>query len=327
MKRLLLIPLIALLLFTSCEESRGGTHADLVVRFACDDFDTFERSLLPSTEAMTIASYQITGTGPNSQTVDVTGTTSTVTLGQLLMGKWSLTAQALNSKGAVLAQGKLDTLLSSVTKTATINLTELVDEGTLAVTYSWALDQVASDANLVLSLLDQQGKTVTISQPTINKAAGTATFSASLPSGSYTLISKLSSQNVVVSGSVEAVRIVAGTPTSGTLEMKIGDRSTIFSMTVINDTMMPIEGTVACNPVSPIAGQNVTLTFTPTNLQGIDAKSLTTSWYCEGEPVVGDGFSYTSTPKAGSHRYDVIVSHSKLGSLGSTTILIDMPIK
>jgi hypothetical protein len=97
-------------------------------------------------------------------------------------------------------------------------------------------------------------------------------------------------------------------------------------MTVINDTMMPIGGTVTCTPTFPTVGANVTLSFTPSNLQGVEEGQLTASWFCEGESVVGDGFSYTSVPKAGSHRYDVIVSHAKLGSLGSTTILVNMPI-
>lgn len=325
MKRLLLIPLIALLLFTSCD-SNPSTHSDLVVRFSCEKFAMQERSLLPTNEAMTIAKYRITGTGPNSETVDVTGTTSEVTLGQLLMGKWSLTAQALNSKGDILAQGHLDTMLSSATSTAIITLTELVGEGTLAVSYSWALDQVADDVALVLSLLDQQGKTVAITQPTVNSATGSATFDASLPSGSYTLISRLYSESVVVSGSVEAVRIVAGSATEGALEMKMGDRSTVFSLTVINDTMMPLGGTVTCNPGAPTANQEVTLTFAPDNLQGVEANDLVIAWYCEGESVGTNSLSYTSTPKAGSHRYDIIVSHAKLGSLGSTTILVNMPI-
>lgn len=327
MKKLLFIPLIAILLCTSCEESRG-THADLVLRFACEKFAMQERSLLPADDSMTIARYRIFGSGPNSETVDVSSTTAEVTLGQLLMGKWSLTAQALNSDGAILAQGSLSTILSSATSSATITLTELVGEGALSVAYSWALDQVADDVSLELSLLNQDGTSVTIGQPAVDKKTGTATFTtALLPSGSYTLISRLSSQNVVVSGSAEAVRIVAGTETSGALVMKMGDRSTVFSITVSNNTMMPIGGTVTCNPEAPVAGNEVTLTFTPDNLQGIDASSLTASWFCEGMPVEGNGFSYTSIPKAGSHRYDVIVSHAKRGSLGSTTILVDMPIR
>jgi hypothetical protein len=286
-----------------------------------------ERSLLPADDSMTIARYRIFGSGPNSESVDVSSTTAEVTLGQLLMGKWSLTAQALNSDGAILAQGSLTTILSSATSSATITLTELVGEGTLSVAYSWALDQVADDVSLELDLLNQDGTSVAISQPAVDKKTGTATFTSTLPSGSYTLISKLSSQNVVVSGSAEAVRIVAGTETSGALVMKMGDRSTSFSITVINNTMMPLGGTVTCNPEAPTAGNEVTLTFTPDNLQGIDASSLTASWFCEGMPVEGNGFSYTSIPKAGSHRYDVIVSHAKRGSLGSTTILVDMPIR
>ncbi len=326
MKRLCIIPFVLLLLCTSCDDSKRA-HTDLIVRFTCEKFAMQQRSLLPADEAMTIAEYRIFGNGPNSETVDVKGSSSTVTLGQLLMGKWSLTAQALNSGGAILAQGKLDTMLSSATSTATITLTELVGEGTLSVSYSWNLEQVASDVRLELVLTNQQGETVPISDPILDKEKGTATLSASLPSGSYMLCSTLFSQDVLVSGSAEAVRIIPGTTTTGALEMKMGDRSSIFSMTVTNDTMMPIGGTVKCTPTVPTVGESVTLTFSPSNLQGVEASELTACWYCEGVPVVGDGFSFTSVPKAGSHRYDVIVSHAKLGSLGSTTILVNMPIR
>ncbi|HKL57167.1 MAG TPA: hypothetical protein VJ854_02105, partial [Sphaerochaeta sp.] len=197
----------------------------------------------------------------------------------------------------------------------------------LTVFYTWAIDQVSDDVTLDLILLNQEGTAVTINAPNVTKETGAATFGATLPSGSYTLISKLSSQGVVVSGSAEAVRIVAGSPTTGALVMKIGDRSTVFSMTVINNTMMPIRGTVTCNPASPSAGDDVTLTFAPTDLQGVAAKDLVIAWYCEGISVGTNSLAYTSKPKAGSHRYDVIVSHAKKGSLGSTTILVDMPIK
>jgi len=325
MKRSFLIPLIALLLFTSCDDNKG-TQTDLVVRFACEKYTMQERSLLPEAEAMTIAEYRIFGNGPNSQTVDETDTSSTVTLGHLLMGKWALTAQALNSEGAILAQGTLDTMLSSATSTATINLTELVGEGELVISYSWRLDQVASDVRLELSLTTQQGDAVSLTAPTMDTVTGTAGLVANLPSGSYMLCSKLYSQEVLVSGSAEAVRIVPGTVTAGALEMKMGDRSTMFTMTVINDTMMPIGGTVTCTPTSPTVGSSVTLAFTPSNLQGVEVQDLTAAWFCEGAAVAGAGFSYTSVPKAGSHRYDIIVSHANLGSLGSTTILVNMPI-
>lgn len=53
--------------------------------------------------------------------------------GNLAIGTWNLTAQAMNAKGAVLAQGNLTTLLSPVTSSATMNLTQLVGEGSLSV--------------------------------------------------------------------------------------------------------------------------------------------------------------------------------------------------
>ena len=53
MKRLLLIPLIALLLFTSCDENQG-THSDLVIRFSCEKFAMQERSLLPEADRKSV---------------------------------------------------------------------------------------------------------------------------------------------------------------------------------------------------------------------------------------------------------------------------------
>ncbi|MDT4762035.1 hypothetical protein [Sphaerochaeta sp. PS] len=322
---ILMVCLIALVFATGCEDQKT-TQGDLVVRFACDKFSMHERSLLPEAEAMEIESYHIYGEGPNDETVDMAAYTSEVTLGQLSMGTWTLNAQALNKDGAILAQGATTTMLSKTTSTATIHLTDLVGEGSLSVGFTWNTDQVSDDVRLALLLTDQNGEILSIEDPVVDKLHGSATFSTTLDAGSYLLCSKLYSQEVLVSGSAEAVRIIADTTTSGSIEMLMGDRSTSFSVTVINDTMMPIAGTVSCTPSEPAAGESVTLTFTAENLQGMDENDLTICWYCEGLPVEADGFSYTSVPAAGSHRYDVIVSHDKLGSLGSTTIIVAMPI-
>jgi hypothetical protein len=278
---------------------------------------------------MEIDSYHITGTGPDLQTVDIEATDTTITLGNLAIGKWTLHAEALNNEGAVLAKGTTTTILSKVTSTAVVNLDELSGEGSLSVGFLWPIDQVADDVDIALSVIDQGGNEVTITPATVNKEHGTALLSvASLPAGSYMLHAKLYSQGILVSGAAEAVRIIENTETSGSMMLIIGDLSTTFSITIINETMMPLKGTIACTPQNPVAGEEVCMTFTPESLpDGVSQDTITALWYCEGELVPSDGFSYTCIPAAGSHRYDIIVEGEKLGSIGSASILVSMPIQ
>ncbi|MDD3902940.1 MAG: hypothetical protein WC136_08005 [Sphaerochaeta sp.] len=322
---LCIVVLVFLCITTGCDENKAST-SDLVLRFTCDKFIQSQRSLIPEKEHMVITSYHIQGTGPQDGTVDIEAMDSCVTLGNLAIGTWNLTAQAMNAKGAVLAQGNLTTLLSPVTSSATMNLTQLVGEGSLSVGFSWDIEQVADDVRLDISITDQENNQVSCSSMILDKMLGTARLNAELAAGSYCLNAKLYSQGSVVSGATEAVRIIEDTTTSGSITMYIGDRSSEFSLTVINDTMLPISGSILCSPESPSSKESVTLTFTPDNLpQDISMESLTSTWYCEGE-IVHSGYTYTSVPAAGSHRYDIIMSHQKLGSIGSATILVNMPL-
>ena len=329
MKRLFflfVLVLFSLPLIISCDECNPPT-TDLVVRFTCDTFSHVQRSLLPQKEDMVIISFRIQGTGPQGETVEVEASDTSVTLGNLAIGTWILTAQALNGKGVVLAQGALTTFLSQVTSSATINLTELAGEGSVSIAFTWDTEQVSDDVELTISITDQKNNSIVVREAVLDKALGIAGFNENLAAGSYRLTAKLSSQGSVVSGATEAVRIIEKTTTSGTIPMHIGDHFTTFGLTVINNTMLPISGDLRCTPENPSAGESVTLTFTPDNLgQDIRFDSLISTWYCEGE-FVHTGCTYTSVPAAGSHRYDIIISHKKLGSVGSSTFLVDMPLQ
>jgi hypothetical protein len=325
---LLLIALLALTLFSGCED-QGLQKGNLILSLACDKFSRVDRNLAPSDEKLEIASYHITGTGPQNGTIDIDATSSSITLGNLAIGKWNLAAEALNSTGDILAKGSVSTILSKATASAVITLDQLSGEGSLAVGFLWDVEQVADDVHLDIVLTDQGGNTIATEAATMDKVNGTAIFSVtSLPAGSYRLQAKLYSQGLVVCGVAEAIRIIENTETEGALILTIGDLSTSFSVTIVNDTMMPLQGDIECNPSTPEAGEQVCMTFIPTNLpQGVSTASLTATWYCEGDIVTSNGFTCTCIPAAGTHRYDIIVESEKLGSVGSTTLLVSMPVQ
>lgn len=317
--------LVLLVLAAGCEHGSEPASATLRLNLASERFQN-SRSLLPSSEDLSIASVRITGTGPKGQTIDVQSNKQLVEIGNLAIGTWNLHAVGYNSNEVALVSGDLTTLLSSVTNEATLQLTQLVGEGTLSVQLSWDREQVASDVRLEAQLIDQEGEPVALSVGALNTEAGNVTLQKNLPAGSYYLKLQLFSQGVQVSGASHAVRILDGTTSDGAIEFIIGDLSTTYTIMVINNTMLPIEGGITASPAQAKAGEEVTLTYAANNLpDGVAMDSLHIQWYCEGVLVHQAEADFTSTPLAGVHRYDVIVNHERLGSLGSSTILLDMP--
>lgn len=330
----LLASILAALMLAGCSEpsaqERGTT---LRILFDCPEFTDAQRgarSLNPPTEAMKIKEYTVSGTGPEESSFGpLTSTNGELRLDGLLQGRWNLIAEAISETGSVLAKGTATVFLSAATNTATIILDRLPGTGTLTVAYNWNPSQVKEDVELELQLVDQSGNPVTIALPVMDRVKGTATVTQTLVAGSYTLHSRLKTQELVVSGAVEAVRIVDSSVSSGEIQLVIGDRGNGFQITVVNDTLLPLQGTVTCSPPTPGPNTAVTLTFVPAALpEGVLPSEISASWYCEGSPIVGaTGFSYLCTPRPGVHRYDVVVSHEKLGSIGNATIMIDMPYK
>lgn len=325
--RTLIIALAALSL-ASCQQSpdHGSGRASLTVQLSAPRFS--HRALIPSPQQLSIDHFTIEASGPNGQTAHVTTEAETVTLGNLAIGWWHLAVVGYNSDGTALVEGSATALLSSVTKTVTVELDTLVGSGSLDLTVRWEVDQVDSDAELLITLYDQSLADVGAGEPVMDLEWGRATLTANLPSGSYVAKMQLFSQGVAVSGATTAIRIIDGQVSSGDISLVIGDLSTTYTLVVVNKTGLPIEGSVSVTPENPEPGDAVTMTYTPISLpEGIEEGDLSIAWYCEGELVSEGSASYASTPASGTHRYDVIVSHPGLGSMGSTSLLFFMPLR
>lgn len=324
----ILSALLLLLLVMACgcdHRTQQKESATLRLMLHADHFAN-QRALTPELSAMEIASYHIHGTGPQGQTLDLDSTQTEVVIGNLAIGKWNLHAKAFNSEGIPLVEGHVETLLSKVSPATTLLLSTLVGRGNLDVHISWDTDQVASDVRLEVTLLNQEGTECSVPTAVLNKETGTTTLLTELEAGSYLLQLRLFSQEVLVSGATQALRILDQTTSDTEIAMVIGDLSTKFELFLINNTMLPIEGSITCSPASPSVGEEVTLTYTPTNLDAeLTVSDLNIDWYCEGELIQANSRTLNTVPDAGTHRYDVIAHHEKLGSLGSSTVLVTMP--
>ena len=178
------------------------------------------RTIAPDLE-MSVASYVITGTGPNSDNFSVSITTGSATLNSLTPGAWAISVNALNSSGTVIASGDTTvTIETDQTSNASITVRPIDGNGTLTLSLSWPLDAV-TDPSITATLTPQDGTATDI---TFSMADNTASYSnSSLPDGYYTLIVNILDGSDTVWTMVEAVRIITEQTTSGSYNLTADD--------------------------------------------------------------------------------------------------------
>lgn len=276
------------------------------------------RTLLPAID-MTIASYQINGTGPNGQTFSQSTTQASYEVSGLVAGVWNVTVAALNASGQNIGIGSGSATLSVGTPTSlAITVTPIQGNGTVSLTTTWPATEVALPS-LVASLLPPAGTAIPVNY-TISSGSATATNSA-VPSGYYTLSQTLLDNGVLVMGAVEVVRVVAGQTTSGTFD---------FSNLNMADPTLGIDITPAMNdPLSvTISGATSTLTVggTMTITTGVSGYTgnVTYVYYLNGTAKAegtsaSPTWSFGSDLAAGNYRLDVTAFSADGLRAGSAT--------
>lgn len=287
------------------------------------------RNINPNgTAPLTIATYSVSGEGPQGKVLATVVTDHPdLTINGLLVGNWTFHVTAYNAAGKPLVTGTVDTYVTASSNSVDMTMDEAVGTGTMQISYTWNTDQTSPGATLSISMEDPAG-TVTQHSPTsVDEATGTASFNLSLAAGFHTLRTLLQSGADILSGKAETIRIIEGTVSSGIIALDIGGEVDAFTLTIINNTLAPIQGSIACLPVSPVKGGTATLTYTPTLPAGILATDLSSQWYFEGQPIAGATTFILpiQTVLAGTHRYDIVIRHPLQGSIGSTGALIAVP--
>ena len=176
-----------------------------------------------------------------SQPLDITATTSPVSLGKIAIGTWVINVEAKNSVGNILATGTKTQLFSPKTTSASLSLETLPGTGRINLDFTWPTDQVSSDAYLTFSLSNQNGDSVAIEAAEMSRGSnGKASLNKALPAGSYVLSVQLYSDTVAVAGSTIAIRIIENTTSKASVAMVIGDMEAA-RCTSLRKTATPME--------------------------------------------------------------------------------------
>ena len=232
---------MALVILPSCEE--GASHATLRVNLRKD------RSIVPLDYPLEIDSYRIAGEGPGSESFDIETNKESISLDGLVIGEWTITAEGRNSNKDVLVTGTTTHRLSTTNGSCTIVLEDLVGSGTLSIELEWDPDRIVSEPSIELEVTPQYGEkeTRTLDLTSMDENAGTASYEGvDYPAGSYVLAARLFDGSVQVAGFVEAVRIVGGETSSGTIVFDL-DKFPVEpgTLDLVDNTGVPVSCTIS----------------------------------------------------------------------------------
>ncbi|MCP4131133.1 MAG: hypothetical protein GY754_09150 [bacterium] len=262
------------------------------------------KTLLPGID-MVPAEYVVSGVGPGGLQFSVSGESSSVELTELAFGDWTVTVDALNADGTVIARGsETVTIHTGETTTAAIVAAPLEGNGTLNLTLQWNSGDT-DVPSIEAQLVDGSG-TVRDLSFNINSAGNTGVFTDSaVPAGYYTLVVKLLDNSIYTMGAVEIVRIVADETTTGQLEFtEINKPGGNMLINITADMEEPV--VVAMTDIPAVLADDSPAAVVTASVPG-DVGTVTYAWYLNGELV------YTGS--TANPEYTIPVSTLKTGGV------------
>ncbi len=327
-KSLILISLLTIMAISiiGCDQDASLQSRGSVTIQLSPDARLIGRTILPDgTTPLAISSYTIRGTGPNGEELsEVSSSTSSITLDNLLVGNWSFSATAYNSYNKALASGNVDVYIVKNQNTIDLPLDEVVGSGSLSLSFTWNTEQVTPSSTFIVSVYDDEGNEVNGATLLSDMTLGTGSVQIEVASGFYRVDAYLISEEVNIAGFSTSVRIIEETTSSASVALIIGKVINGVDITITDSTEEPIVGEITSNKETPLAGDEVLLTYSIITPSDLDEEDLTYEWYVDGNldlSMTTHLFTVDSaTP--GTSRYDVVVGKEGIHSLGSATYSI-----
>ncbi len=298
-----------ILILTSCQTPQQTADLHLCL----EHYDRGSKTIMPAIP-LTIAYYELEGTGPDANTFTISSTDSQVTIPQLLVGDWHIVVIGYSNDDVGIFSGESIISLTNSEQSGMVYLDEFYGKGSASVTINWDESQTISPE--IHTFVKLRGSTADPTELTaVSSGDGTCTYALTdYASGVYILTSKLYSDNTIVSGNAEVVRIIDDHISTGAITLEFNDLSMGMDVSIIDENASPISGNITGIPLTVTADTPIEVTFTPS--QESIQTGLTCKWYINGEFQI-EGNPATITPPLGKQRLDVLVSAANPGSTGS----------
>lgn len=325
-----LFTLLLSICFLSCTNEEASSLIDLTVDLNTKAKTNSSRDFSPSDDELTVFKFKIDGVGPDDNTFSVETTESSTTLKNLIKGKWEISVVGYNINDEIIVEGSGTYYLFNSKSVVNITLDYIEGTGNFVLDLYWNPDQTEIDTVSVLTdyyKLENNELTPYIVADNFhfNCEEGTVRVTTPLEAGSYILTSKLMNGTTEISGFAEQIRILANHTTTASNTFIIGDTQVDYGIYFYCNTYLPITGVITSSPEIIVEGENITLTFTPTDLpEGYTSDQIKYSWYLEGDLIENENNNVlTIEPLKGKHRYDLFAYIDGIEeTLGSATIFV-----
>jgi alpha-tubulin suppressor-like RCC1 family protein len=295
----------------------GSGNGTLKLEFASG----LTAKLITPNVPMTVASYDITGSGPAGATFSEEGFAgSNYTQSGLAAGTWTVTVTAKNTNGTSIgAATELVTITAGETTTKTMTIVPLTGPGTLTLSLSWP-EGVLTSPSITAVLTNSSAQETPLS---FTITGSSATCTVNVEAGYYDLTMALKDGETTAWGKYEAVRILSGQTSSATYTLADVNQQVngTLELSVIEDLKNPLSVSLSGGEAELVAGSNMTLGVTVSPVVTPDSYS----WYLNGQVISGQTGSTITIGSAlalGHYSLDVRVSYNGTVSSGGVSFTV-----
>lgn len=277
----------------------GGLNLNIV-----ESGIALDRTLIPDI-VMEVDSYVISGSGPiGSYFTETLYSGSNLVLNTLDPGTWTISVDARNSSGYIIADGDVTiNIVANNTTFTTVTVSPITGYGSLSLALSWPTGSITTPV-IVAGLTSDTSFDVF----NFSISGNSATYYDNLlVTGYYELSIVLMDGEEVMWGNTEAVRIVNSQTTFGDYDITdfAQDEQGDIDIEIITNIENPLDITLAGSQSSLLPGSSMTVTAT------VSETPDSYQWYLNGEILYGEtssSITIGNTLAIGTYGLDLIVT-------------------